>query len=547
MKGKSFETFQVTPGNQEAYTVCRRIAMLEEMGPALVILLGPEGCGKSHLLWAVAKQVRAGTLPAGLALITAGNIPEKVRALVEDCRPLQGRRAMLLVDGLERFDAESRRLDALIETFQACQHPVVVTTSVHPNRLSRLTVPLVNRLAGGRVVTMEARVQDADEAVAERIQALEEVARELQRQRDALQEQLDQSREAVAAARQAAEAAESNAAQLRQDSETTASQLTSLQFSLDSARANKASAESRAATLEGELERVRGELAAAVTRIRAAESEAEYAMAQQARLQGALSASKLEAEECPVLRASLRSAEACIAEAVEALYTMQQEQDARSRDLASEAQSLADGLAESANARATTAGRESQLRAALEEAGSDRKHLRDSLSATRERLKAVEYEWATSRKVLAIQTAEMDALRHAAASQAAQASIHAGELEQRISSLETALDSLRATQPPPGETDGAAARSWSMALENMQAQLAALREAREGAVPEPAGEQALFEADFFEVLPEDFDVDVSRSLPGVDAAFEETIHGALGGPDEDARAEREESSIDRAK
>jgi hypothetical protein len=146
---------------------------------------------------------------------------------------------------------------------------------------------------------------------------------------------------------------------------------------------------------------------------------------------------------------------------------------------------------------------------------------------------------------MTIQTAEMDALRNAAASQAAHASIHAGELEQRIAALESAFDSLRLTRPGDGDASPAV-KTWNMALEQMQAQLEALRTSRSEAGGEgPTDGQAQFEADFFEVLPEDFDEETaSAPLPGLDPELKDALHGALGGQ-EDRRAEAgEESYID---
>lgn len=541
MKGKSFETFHVTRGNQEAYAICRRIATLEDMGPALIILLGPEGCGKSHLLWSIAKHVRAGDLPAGLALLAAGEIPEKVRALVEDPRPIQGRRAMLLVDGLERFTGEARRVDALIETFQACQHPVIVATSVHPNRLSELSVPLVNRLTGGRVVAMEARVDAPDEESAERINALEGALREVQRQRDSMELELKSTRQDLEAAREAVGAAEAAAATLQGQSEHTASQLTSLQVALDNAQSSKVVLENRVAVLERDVEKVRGELNAATRRIQSAESEADYALAQQSRLQAQLAATRMELEEERKTRAHLAEAEFCITDAVQALSQMTEEHAARQEILGTDTSALVEELAGATRIRDD--GQSARLRGELAESRTQEKQLRETLSATRERLQAVEYEWAKSKKAMTIQTAEMDALRNAAASQAARASIHAGELEQRIAHAEEALDALRATRPEEHEVT-IPDRAWSMALENMQAQLAALRQSRD---PEPAHGvgQALFEADFFEALPEDFDVgDDADAMPGAGAELREALQGALGGPDEDVEVNEEETRSD---
>ncbi len=466
--------------------MCRRIAMLEEMGPALIVLLGPEGCGKSHLLWAIAKQVRAGTLPAGLALITPDDIPEKVRGLVEDNRPLQGRRALLLVDGLERFDTEVRRLQAVVDTFLACQHPVIIATSVHPNRLERLTVPLVNRLSAAQTIIIEARGPGGEGDIPDRIHALESLTQDLQRQRDELQEQVDASTAAVESAHLATVEAEARTTALQRMADEARTALGAMQASLDMTRADHTAIEAHVTNLHAEVESARAqhksaaetlqvalaEKAAAEAQITLFREEAEYAMAQQSRLQGQLSASRMALEESEPLR--------------------------------------------------------------------------DTLAATRDRLKGVEFEWAKTRKVLAIQTAEMDALRYETASQVAQASIQAGELEHRIGLLETALESLRTNRPAEGGANGAALKTWSIALESMQAQIAALRETRANAVPElKADDQVLFETDFFEALPNDFeangnDGEDGRSIPGMNGALKEAVRDAMGGP----ASVKETSSID---
>ena len=200
---------------------------------------------------------------------------------------------------------------------------------------------------------------------------------------------------------------------------------------------------------------------------------------------------------------------------------------------------LVDGLDESVQAVEEERSTGGQLRAALSDANRDQQQVRASLTATRERLKTIEFEWAKTRKVLAIQTAEMDALRYAAAGQVALANIEAGELEKRISLMESALDALRATRPEGGVSDAKAGKTWSMALENMQAQLLALRSARSESRDASLHEdQATFGEEFFEALPAGFEGDftpsVAAPLPGMDSALKEALKGALGGPAEES-------------
>ena len=297
------------------------------------------------------------------------------------------------------------------------------------------------------------------------------------------------------------------------------------------------------------LEEATSAQAMAESQIALFQEEAEYAMAQQARLQGELSAMRMASDDATTLQAELAQAQRTIAEAVESLTVMGQQHASLCHDLESDVKELVDGLGTASGSRATEAGQAAQLRDALADAKLAQQQMRDTLVGTRERLKGVEFEWAKTRKVQAIQTAEMDALRYETASQMAQASIQAGELEHRIGLLEAAFDSLRATKPEGGSENGATARTWSMALENMQAQLLALREARAQNKPERmAEEQAHFEEDFFEALPEDFDAadgdKVNAPLPGDNGALKDALEGAMGTEATDVATEEDGASLD---
>lgn len=485
MKGWTFESFQVTPGNREAFEHCHRVAAIEDLGPSLTLLLGPEGCGKSHLLWAVAKQVRLNTLPVGLALITPREFPDKVRDLVEDPRPLQGRRAILLVDNLEGFVQDARRLEAVIETFLDHQHPVLLAANVHPNRLRELSGALRARLARAHTIAVEPRPPGGAGPLenVEKIEALEARIAELEGERDALNEKL-----AVAFA----------------------------------------SAEDLAK-----------ETVALENRVRELAEEAEFAMAQQSRTQIALSDARLQLEETAGLRDALAerdrelaAARESVRDALARLEEMRAAHAASGDELLSNVHTLADELSAPES--------EAPLLQALAGAGREHEHVRAALAATRERLKRVEFEWEKTRKVLAIQTAEMDALRYNAASQVATANVQAGELEHRIDSMESALARVEASAGesaralPEGD---AAARSLRDAVEQLRAQLAAIHRVRSGleTAPPAPGERSIFESDFFEALPDDFqmpvDPDHQAVLPGLEGGMDPAAACAPDGRD----------------
>jgi hypothetical protein len=156
MKRFSFSTFQVDESNREAFDACRAIADLQPVSPMPVLLLGDQGCGKTHLLYSIVNHVRAGSATAGLACVTAREFPEKVRQLVKDPSPVErARAAILLVDQLESFRDGVEDLDAVARIFLDHGHYVLFASSIHPGRLRHLTDGLRVILERGRVLQMK--------------------------------------------------------------------------------------------------------------------------------------------------------------------------------------------------------------------------------------------------------------------------------------------------------------------------------------------------------------------------------------------------------
>jgi len=153
----SFEQFDVADANRAAYETCRDVAALRYAGPRPVLLLGPEQSGKTHLLWAIVKRVRAGAAQASLALVMAHEFPEKVRALVKDASPIRGKPAVFLVDELDQFQENAADLEAVTRLFLEYGHQVVIASSVHPDRLASLSREFRSLLHAGRIIEIEPR------------------------------------------------------------------------------------------------------------------------------------------------------------------------------------------------------------------------------------------------------------------------------------------------------------------------------------------------------------------------------------------------------
>ena len=198
MKRFSFSTFQVDESNREAFDACRAIADLQPVSPMPVLLLGDQGCGKTHLLYSIVNHVRAGSSTTGLACVTAGEFPEKVRELIPDPSPVErARSAILLVDQLESFTDRVEELEAVARIFLDHGHFVLFTSNIHPARLKHLTEGMRTLLEKGRVfhlapcgATEAPSTNAANPALADLLKRQQEM---VQRLRDELERARDHS------------------------------------------------------------------------------------------------------------------------------------------------------------------------------------------------------------------------------------------------------------------------------------------------------------------------------------------------------------------
>lgn len=159
MKRYSFSTFEVDDSNRGAFEICRAVSELQSVSPQPVVLLGDDGCGKTHLLYAIVNHVRASSARAGLAYVTAREFPKEVRSLAIDPSPVEkASSAILLVDQLDKFSELTEELEAIVRVFLDNHHCVVVASAVHPERLKNLTEGLRNLLTGGLIVGIRPRV-----------------------------------------------------------------------------------------------------------------------------------------------------------------------------------------------------------------------------------------------------------------------------------------------------------------------------------------------------------------------------------------------------
>ncbi|MBI2422520.1 MAG: hypothetical protein HYV27_06805 [Candidatus Hydrogenedentes bacterium] len=517
MQGFSFETFQVSDANRAACEWCQSAAAAPDKVTGSAVLLGPEGSGKSHLLWSMVKSIRASETPTGLALIMPGEFPEKVRQLIEHPEPIQGgRTALLLVDGLERFREELPALESVVEVFLANRQPVILSSNVHPQRLARLSSRMRAILSAGRIVELQPEhglADDGDSALLARIRRLEderaqlkadaarriETTVELARLREALAGVLEENN-ALKDSLELAAASEDESSRLMEECERLRHRVEELELGTANAGAPS----------DLELERT-------VLRARLAEAqrEADGALAQQALLQGQLTAARQASaqfdeviRERDRLAADLRQlredAEAAVA-MIEARASegaqlerrilkslenftvrlfahehpkLNEDEWTRLEAELGDARSVGEAFrkqlaSERAHFQAQLSAAELErehLEELLEESRGDQGRLSVALDSLRGRVQATDFELEKARKQLALQHAEMDALRHEAASQVASANMQAGAMEHRLTGLEETFHAIREA----GKTTGADVRLYSGELANMASVLDSL-------------------------------------------------------------------------
>jgi chromosomal replication initiator protein len=162
LQRSTFANFVVGPGNELA---CRTAKMVAERvgryGPLL--LHGPAGVGKSHLLYAMMRELRRhGSSLRPLRLTAEQFTTEFLDAL--NRRSLAGFRQkyrtvdVLVVDDIQFIACKRATLDELLVTIDSLHErgkQVVLTSDKNPQELLKLSSELATRISGGLAVPME--------------------------------------------------------------------------------------------------------------------------------------------------------------------------------------------------------------------------------------------------------------------------------------------------------------------------------------------------------------------------------------------------------
>lgn len=154
---RTFAEFAVGPSNRVAYAAALAVAEEPGLGPNPLVLHGPVGTGKTHLLEAIYAMLRKQTLSARPVFVTAeefthrfvqGTRFNKMSAFRRHFRECSA----LLFDDLHFLAKKRGSMEEFLFTLDALVtdgRQVVLTTDCHPRLAEEFLPELVDRLLGG--------------------------------------------------------------------------------------------------------------------------------------------------------------------------------------------------------------------------------------------------------------------------------------------------------------------------------------------------------------------------------------------------------------
>ncbi len=156
-KWKTFAEFVAGPSNRVAHAAALAVAEEPGLGPNPLVLHGPVGTGKTHLLEAIYATLRKQTLTARPVFVTAEEFTHRFVQGTRFNKMAQFRRqfrdcSALLFDDLNFLAKRRGSMEELLHTLDALVsdgRQVVLTTDCHPRLAEELLPELTDRLLGG--------------------------------------------------------------------------------------------------------------------------------------------------------------------------------------------------------------------------------------------------------------------------------------------------------------------------------------------------------------------------------------------------------------
>ena len=172
-----FADFLEDPGNQIALAACRRAVDEPGLEHNPLYIHGPAGCGKSHLLGAVAGEFRTMLGDSGAVLLdgpgfVAVAAQELARRATDGLRARLEAAAVILIDGIDALAGRDLAQEELFHVVNAALDrgaQLVISGRVAPRRLPGFTERLVSRLGWGLTVGLDAPHLETRVALVRRI------------------------------------------------------------------------------------------------------------------------------------------------------------------------------------------------------------------------------------------------------------------------------------------------------------------------------------------------------------------------------------------
>ncbi len=183
MRELTFSSFLVNDGNRRAHELCLSVSRGEPIAPLPLVLVGERGSGKSHLLRAVAQRLRASAGHAAIVMLSPHSKPDEIDRIVADPKPIDmARFAVLLIDDFHAMPGDPEKTARLIRIFEENDHPIILASEIHPDRLTKLPAGLLRTIRSGQTVfidggdakvaldVIEARVREEQRDAIERLE-----------------------------------------------------------------------------------------------------------------------------------------------------------------------------------------------------------------------------------------------------------------------------------------------------------------------------------------------------------------------------------------
>jgi chromosomal replication initiator protein len=155
--GCSLESFVLGPCNRLAHAACQAVAERPAAAYNPLLLCGGHGLGKTHLLQALARELRRGPSNLTVKVVSAEEFANayltalqarKLDAFRQDYRRSQA----LLVDDVQFLAGKEKTQDEFLHTFNTLLHAnrqIVLTCHVPPREIPRLDPRLLERFQSG--------------------------------------------------------------------------------------------------------------------------------------------------------------------------------------------------------------------------------------------------------------------------------------------------------------------------------------------------------------------------------------------------------------